>query len=265
MINSMQSAILKKDIKTMTTNKRLFPVLLIVPIVFTVVLPTIFVLILSLTPVDTPNFKEILAILPGADTSGDIRYNTIIFIVNTMIPIFFIIIPIMASSVMAASSFVGEKEKKTLETLLYCPLPLQKIFSAKIFASLFLSMLTSLASFILMIITLQIELMLLLHHNLSFDILNWIIMLFIMAPSFSLLAITLIVNGSAKAQTIEESQQRAVFLILPIFLLLIGQATGILMINALILLIVSAIVLILTWMLMKRATHKFTYELLLKV
>lgn len=261
----MQSAILKKDIKTMTTNKRLFPVLLIVPIVFTVVLPTIFVLILSLTPVDTPNFKEILAILPGADTSGDIRYNTIIFIVNTMIPIFFIIIPIMASSVMAASSFVGEKEKKTLETLLYCPLPLQKIFSAKIFASLFLSMLTSLASFILMIITLQIELMLLLHHNLSFDILNWIIMLFIMAPSFSLLAITLIVNGSAKAQTIEESQQRAVFLILPIFLLLIGQATGILMINALILLIVSAIVLILTWMLMKRATHKFTYELLLKV
>lgn len=41
-----------------------------------------------------------------------------------------LMIPVMASSVMAASSFVGEKEKHTLETLLYSPLSLKQLFQS---------------------------------------------------------------------------------------------------------------------------------------
>ena len=37
----------------------------------------------------------------------------------------------MTASIMAASSFVGEKEKRTLETLLYSPLTVGQIFRAR--------------------------------------------------------------------------------------------------------------------------------------
>lgn len=165
---------------------------------------------------------------------------------------------------MAASSFVGEKEKRTLETLLYSPISLKDIFLSKIFAALALSMLISFGSFILMVISTQLETMLIANQNLSLDVLNWIICLFILSPSISLLSITLIVNGSAKAQTVEESQQRAAFLIVPIILLLIGQFTGILLINALLLIILSIIFLLLTFALIKRSKQTFSYEGLLK-
>ena len=66
-------------------------------------------------------------------------------------PLYFLIIPIMAATVMSATSFVGEKEKQTLETLLYCPLSLKQIFRAKVLASFLLSMLVSGISFVAMV------------------------------------------------------------------------------------------------------------------
>ena len=67
-------------------------------------------------------------------------------------------IPIMAASIMAASAFVGEKERHTLETLLYCPLTLKQIFQAKVWASFLLSMLVSLISFTAMLLVIEAEL-----------------------------------------------------------------------------------------------------------
>ena len=47
------------------------------------------------------------------------------------------------SSVIAASSFAGEKEKHTLETLLYSPLSLRQLFQSKILAGFSVGMMVS--------------------------------------------------------------------------------------------------------------------------
>lgn len=65
------------------------------------------------------------------------------------------IIPIMASSVMAASSFVGEKEKHTLETLLYSPLSLGRLFQSKILAGFSVGMMISYSSFAAMLLVME--------------------------------------------------------------------------------------------------------------
>ena len=44
---------------------------------------------------------------------------------------------------------------------------------------------------------------------------SWLIILLLVSPAISLIAVTLIVRGSAKAQSVEESQQSAVFLVIP--------------------------------------------------
>jgi ABC-type Na+ efflux pump, permease component len=52
--------------------------------------------------------------------------------INFMFPSYFLIIPIMCSGVIGASSFVGEKEHKTLESLLYTPISMEQLLRAKI-------------------------------------------------------------------------------------------------------------------------------------
>ena len=93
---------------------------------------------------------------------------------------------------------------------------------------------------------------------------SWLIVMLLIAPAISLVAIALTVRGSAKAQTIEEAQQRAVFLIFPILALIIGQFTGVILVNSWLLLVVGIVLALLAFLLMRGAAGKFTYEKLLK-
>lgn len=262
-MNTMQTALIRKDIHSITSNKRLFPVLVIVPLIMTVLIPSIFLLTIVLSPVGVDDFQSMVALLPESMQQGDIKKMVISLMLNNIIPLFFLLIPIMAASVMAASSFVGEKEKQTLETLLYCPMTLRQIFQAKILASFLLSMSVSLLSFLVMTIVVELELWFLMG-TLILPSINWLIMIVLVSPGASMIAITLIVQGSAKAQTIEESQQRSVFLILPVFLLVVGQFSGLLLINVWILLGLGVILAALALLLLKRSFRGFHYELLLK-
>jgi len=263
MINSMQTAIIKKDLRSITSNKRLFPVLLIVPFVLTVVLPLIFILAIHFTPDDMGDLQKMLDLLPSGRQLDTMSRTLMSLILNSIIPIFFIITPIMAASVMAASSFVGEKEKRTLETLLYGPLSLKQIFTSKVLASFILSMVVSFASFLVMLVVVETAVILTTGSMLLPDI-SWLVTMLVVSPAVSLLAITLIVSGSAKAQTMEESQQRAVFLVLPLLLLIAGQFTGVILINAWFLLGVGVVFAILALFSMKSSMRKFSYEILLK-
>ncbi len=261
-MNSMQIALIKKDLRSITSNKRLFSVLLIVPLVFTLVLPSILILTVTFAPMETSDFQSMLALLPAGAQGGDMRLMIIDLLLNNILPIFFLLIPIMAASVMAASSFVGEKEKRTLETLLYCPLSLKQIFNAKILASFLLSMLVSLSSFVVMIVAVEAEIVFA-TGSLLLPSVSWLVLMLLVSPAVSLIAITLIVRGSAKAQTMEESQQRSVFLILPIMMLAVGQFSGLMLINVWILLGLGIVLAGIALLAMRSSFGKFTYEVLI--
>jgi ABC-type Na+ efflux pump permease subunit len=259
----MQAAIIKKDFQGIIANKRMFSVLLIVPLLMTVIIPTIFILTTQFSPID--EVEKMAKMLDSAglidnnfDAEG-LQQNVTSMLLNYILPLFFLLIPIMASSVMAANSFVGEKEKNTLETLLYSPLPLKEIFGAKILASFFLSMAVSVFSFIIMMIIIQTELFFLTGSFVMLNI-NWLIVMFLVSPSVALLAINLIVRGSAKSQSSEESQQRSVFLILPIILLVAGQFTGIMLLSAWLFLAIGAAVAAVALFMFRGHFSKFHYE-----
>lgn len=264
MINSMQWAIIKKDLKTLVLNKRLFPVLLILPFMFSVFLPLLFIITLQFMPESSADFQELLRFIPIISDADNLRLSAISAIINVLVPVFFILIPTMVSSVMAASSFVGEKEKRTLETLLYSPIPLKKIFQSKVFSAVILSVSVSFLSFLLMVVVVQVSLFAIANTFATIDPFTWVVILLLLAPSISLLSVTLIVSGSAKAQTVEESQQRSAFLILPVFLLLAGQFSGVLLLSPLLLVLLAVLFLVLALWMMKRVASKFTYEALLK-
>ena len=150
-------AIIQKDFRSIVTNKRYFSAILIVPIILTMVFPSIFVVCVHFVP-DDPDVVKLLELLPPSARWESLELTVINLVLNYIMPIFFLMIPIMTASIMAASAFVGEKERHTLETLLYCPLTLKQIFQAKVLSAFLLSMLVSFISFCSMLLVLEAEL-----------------------------------------------------------------------------------------------------------
>ena len=262
-MNAQQRALIKKDIRSITSNKQVLMVMLMVPLALTIVLPSIFLFVTVLVPDSASDFQKLLDMLPVSAGKHNQEQMILGLVMNKIMPAFFLIIPILASSVMAASSFVGEKEKHTLETLLYSPLSLKQLFQSKILAGFSVGMMVSYISFAAMMLVLEIEMLFLTGSVMMPDI-SWLIIMLLIAPAISLIAIAVTVRGSAKAQTIEEAQQRAVFLIFPILALVIGQFTGVILVNSGLLLGLAIVLAVLDVLLMKGAASKFTYEKLLK-
>ena len=262
-MNAQQLALIKKDIRSMISNKQVLMVMLMVPLALSIVLPSIIVFVTVLVPDSVSDFQKLLEMLPVPAGEYNQEHMILWLMLNKVMPAFFLIIPVMASSVMAASSFVGEKEKHTLETLLYSPLSLKQLFQSKILAGFSVGMMVSYISFAAMMLVLEIEMLFLTGSGMMPDI-SWLIIMLFIAPTISLVAIAVTVRGSAKAQTMEEAQQRAVFLIFPILALVIGQFTGVILVNSGLLLGLGIILAIIDVLLMRGAARKFTYEKLLK-
>ena len=64
----------------------------------------------------------------------------------------------------------------------------------------------------------------------------------------------------SQSQSVEDAQQRAAFLVLPIVLLIVGQLAGVLLIDLWILLILGCVFAVIALILLKKAMGKFSYE-----
>ncbi len=261
-MNRAISAIVKKDMREITANRQLLLTIVVVPLVLTLVMPTIYFLTAHFAPEEVEELQQLMRLLPAEAQAVGAEALMAKLLLDNILPMFFLIIPIMAASVMAASSFVGEKEQSTLETLLYCPLTVKQLFYAKVLASFLMSMLVSWSSFLVMVLVLGLEFYVLTGGMMTLGV-SWVLVMVCLSPAVSLIAITLIVRGSAKAQNVMEAQQKAAFLVLPVVFLIAGQFIGAMLINAWILAGLSLGLGVLAWVLLRMSLNKFCGEMLL--
>ncbi|MCL2247873.1 MAG: ABC transporter permease [Oscillospiraceae bacterium] len=263
MLSSMQKAIIQKDLRFFKTTKGNIVSIVIVALMFGVAFPALFIAIMYFTPEDMGDFGDLLGVMPGIVGETDMSLTILSFVLNSIIPAFFLMIPVIATTAMATASFVGEKEKRTLETLLYSPLSLREIFSSKVLSAFFLSMIATVGTFIAYLLVSQ-TLIYFMFGSLMLPGVNWYITVFLVAPALTLLAVTITSKISAKAQSMEEAFQKAGLITLPIILLAASQFTGLMMLNAWILLIIAALLGIVAFVMMKSAVRNYNYEMLLK-
>ena len=263
MINGMQRAIIEKDLRFVKETKGNLSSIIIVSLMFGVVFPSLFIALMHFNPEGMDEMEALFGLLPGAMSPSEINQAVLSIILNNIVPMFFLMIPVIATTTMATGSFVGEKEKRTLETLLYSPLSLRKIFSSKVLAALILSMAVTIGTFIIYFVVSQ-TLIYFMFGNFMLPGINWYITVFVVAPALTLLAVTITSKISAKAQTMEEAFQKAGLITLPIILLAASQFTGLMMLNAWILLIMAAVVGAVAFILMQSALKNYNYEMLLK-
>lgn len=253
-------AIITKDIKAISSNIQLWLPMILVPLIFSLVLPLILVLPTRFTNLSTMgNVDAIIKILsqlpPGTLRATIFSFTTVqqqivYFAVNYLFAPFFLIIPLMAASVIGANSFAGEKERKTLENLLFAPLDLNTLLWAKIMAAFLpATCLTLLCSFVYGIVVNIAAYPL--FGRIIFPEGNWLLLLLWVTPALSLGAVFVNVYISAKVKGFQEAFQLSGLVILPILALFIGQLSGVLLINSIFLWWFGAVLWLIDFLLVK--------------
>src|SRR5580765_2901006 len=127
-------AVFAKDFAAVRRSKAIVLPMLIVPFLLLVVLPLLIGFVArSQSQFDVSRF---LSNLPG-DVAKPIlrlpvRQQLIVLVNGYLLAPLFLLVPLMVSAVLAADAFAGEKERKTLETLLHLPLAERDLFIAKL-------------------------------------------------------------------------------------------------------------------------------------
>lgn len=255
--------ILAKDLKVALSNPLIFLPMLIVPLVFTIVLPTVMLISAKYETMSMQGLDLMLkhVVFPAWVTTEP---QKIVFTaIHYMFPTLFLMIPIMSASVLGASAFVSEKENRTLETLLYAPIGIRDIFLAKVLGTFIPAMLVTFLAFICFGTVVNIGGWAY-FQKLIFPDLRWMILILLVSPAVTLFALTFIIHISAKVQTFQEAQQIVGIIVLPILLILVGQMVGLFMLTAKVLTAAGLVLLLIDLLFIRKVSSTFKPESLLR-
>ncbi|MEK4525132.1 MULTISPECIES: ABC transporter permease subunit [Paenibacillus] len=256
-------ALVRKDIRSVTASVQLWLPMLIVPLIIGIIMPSALLWAASRMELRSlGNISFLLESLDALTHGGQIpqlasmptdNHRIVYYLAMYMFAPLFLIIPVMASSILTANSFAGEKERKTLEGLLFTPISMDTLFKGKVLAALIPSILLSWVTFLIYGIIANI-LMYPMFGTLMFPNLNWIILVVWVVPACSLMVILLNVLISAKVRGFQEAYQLGGLIVLPLIALVAGQASGMLLIGPWMLLMIGAALLLISVVLLHLVT-----------
>jgi ABC-2 type transport system permease protein len=227
------SAIIRKDLKVVIQNKGVSIPIVVVPLVLFVFIPWIGTLAPKMFDVGGTSMTELNTLvekMPSGlqhELSGYTpEQQAMVFFIVYMLAPMFLIIPLMVSSVIAADSFAGEKERKTLEALLYTPTTDRELFVAKLLSAWLSALVVALVGFILYAITANAAAWPVIGR-VFFPNVMWIVLLIWVVPSAAGFGMGVMVLVSARAQGFQDAYQLGGVVVLPILLLVFAQIGGV--------------------------------------
>jgi ABC-2 type transport system permease protein len=233
--------VFKKDWLEIKRNWQVLVPIIILPVIFSVVFPVVLIGISSAPAqdMDIQDFQTLIPNLP-ADIQAQLASMTptqmgIYIMVLYFFAPFFLIIPVMASSVLGSDSFAGERERKTIEALLATPISDSELLMGKILVSFIPAMIVTIASFAAYAIIVDAITIGMFNGMLLLPTTTFLIMILGVAPTLALCSIGLTVIISAKVKGFKEAQQISVVLLLPVLGLVFAQISGFLILGPLVL------------------------------
>jgi ABC-type Na+ efflux pump permease subunit len=264
--------IAKKDIKEASQNKAVWLPILIVPAIFVLIIPAALIVGFSSagtaleSPLRDPDFAMFLNRMPPFMIELIHGLNEvqsgIVLVLGYLFAPFFLIMPLMFSTVIAAESFAGERERKTIEALLYTPATDAELFIGKVLAGFIPAVLVTLVSFAGYTIVVNATAYPVMQR-LWFPLPSWYPLVLWVSPAISLLGIAFTVLISAKTQTFMGAYQTSGSLVLVVLALLAGQATGVIYLSVLVGLLIGLAIAVVDVILFYFAVRAFNCEQLL--
>ncbi|BBB47030.1 ABC transporter permease subunit [Pelolinea submarina] len=228
--------IARKDWLEVRQNKTAWIPMLIVPAIFVVVLPLIFTLLLpalNVSPEDVMNSDADITYFIERMPDQLSQYvdlqkpmeSMIVVMLGIMFAPMFLIMPLMFASTIAAESFAGERERKTIEALLYTPASDADLFMGKLTAAAVPSIGITWISFL--VYTLILNLVpYTTFQRFWFPLPTWWPLIFWITPALAILSIAVTVLISARVPNFQGAYQLSSSLVILVVALFAGQLSG---------------------------------------
>jgi ABC-2 type transport system permease protein len=266
-------AIMRKDLKVAAQNRGVVLPVIILPVILFVILPWFAMLGPTWTGGNMGNtqsletqINQLMASMPSgmvAELAGHspAQQMSIFMLVYGLAPMF-LIMPLMVSSVLAADSFAGEKERKTLEALLYSPTTDRELFTAKILGPWAAAMVIALASFVLYAAMVDLSGWIVMKELLLPNPM-WIALVLWVCPAVAGIGLVVMVFVSARAQGFQDAYQTGGMVVLPILALMAGQITGVMYFTLGVVLLLGLVFWLIVIALLWQANQRFQREQLM--
>lgn len=185
---------------------------------------------------------------------------TYVYTLNLFV-LMFMILPVAIPVTIAAYSIVGEKTTRSLEPLLATPITTTELLAGKMIAAVVPAIAATWLAFGIFMIGARLLAPPTVFAE-FFDYL-WLIAIFVVAPLLTLLSTSIAVILSSRVTDPRVAEQMSVVVILPLMLLIVGQSTGLILINRQIMLLIALVVLVLNIVLLYLAVRLFQRETIL--
>lgn len=242
-------AIARRDLSIVLRNRGVRIPLLVAPALILIVLPAFLVggeqLLSRLGPlgVSPDTFgglaQESERISRAVGDQGSARW--VVFVLEVFTAPLYLLVPLMTSTVIAADSFAGERDRGTLEALLHTPTSDEELLAGKFLATWIPAVVLALGGLLLYSVVANAlawpELGYLFFPNAT-----WLILGLWVAPGLAALGLSVMVFVSSRVQSVQAAHQIGSLLVLPVLLMLIGQVTGITLFDVRLVLLMGSLV-----------------------
>jgi ABC-2 type transport system permease protein len=237
MKTSILMAIVKKDLLEVKQNTSVMISIIVVPLIFLVILPLILMTVFNSSAQDPAEIQKQLGELgpmvqniPPSMSQYLAPWNDFqkLFVLSLgmLLAPMFLILPLMAASAIASESFAGERERKTMEALLYTAASDAELFVGKVLAA-FLPALAltwlSFAGYTIVLNTAGWPV----FGQIWFPLSLWWPLIFWVSPALAALGIAITVLISVKTHSFMGAYQTSASVVLLVVGLMAGQVTGV--------------------------------------
>jgi ABC-2 type transport system permease protein len=230
-----------KDLKEVAQNQGAWVPAVVVPFIFLLLLPLGVIIIPQMvpgfeqwlaTPDGLPAIQKYIGPFMGDALAGLTPIQTIIVMVTGyMLAPFLLIMPLMLSTIVGAESFVGERERKTLEALIYTPATDGELFVGKVAACVLPAVVLSWLSFVVYGLVVNIASYPVMGR-IWFPPASWWPLMLWLVPAIATLGMAVSVLISIKVRTFMEAYQMSGSLVVVVLALVAGQMSGVLFLTA---------------------------------
>lgn len=229
-------AIARKDLMEVRQNKAAWAPAIVVPMMFAVIMPIVFIVMPQVIPVEDVqrelgDIDALLKNMPPAMKAifdgKSLEQIFVIYMAGFLLAPMFLILPLMFSTVIGSDSFVGERERKTLEALLYAPTSDLELFLGKVLAAVLPAIGISWLTYALYVLVVNIA-SFPLFGEVWFPLDSWWPMMFWLTPALAVLGISATVLISSRVKTFMEAYQLSASLVVFVLALVFGQISGVL-------------------------------------
>ncbi|HSM71074.1 MAG TPA: ABC transporter permease subunit [Anaerolineales bacterium] len=264
-------AIARKDLTEVRQNKAAWGPAIVVPIMFAIGLPILISLVPQLVPSEDVqrqlgDVEVLLKNLPPAVQSIfnglKLEQMFVLYMTAFMLAPLFLVMPLMFSSVVGSDSFVGERERKTMEALLYSPATDMELFVGKVLAAVIPAIGLSWLTYFVYIIVVNAA-SFDLFGRIWFPLPTWWPLMFWLTPAFALLGISATVLISSRVKTFMEAYQLSASLVVFVLAIVIGQVTGVLYLGVGTVMLVGTVIWIIDVILLRISIRQFKRSMLI--